>query len=263
MKTNHKISALYLALTALCGFVLSVQRAGAETNGLSMMIVAAAAAIVLTLCGLGVESLRKKLLLKPAAPDKLGFAMLMLSGLFFVLAAVLFLLQSGAPGLLNTVTALFCGFCGAATLLRLPLRDSGKMAAIYSLIPIFFVSFFLLMFYRSNGDNPYLYQFGYEVALLLAVLLGIYAAVAGRFEKARPRFRSVACSIGLCFLAQEAVSVLMMPQMVLSIPGFSVATVVMLAGCGMLLCHGMFYPSVREVFPEPEESDEPEETEES
>ena len=40
-----------------------------------------------------------------------------------------------------------------------------------------------------------------------------------------------------------------MPAALQSIPDFSIAAVVMLLACSQLLCYGMFYPSVREVFP--------------
>ena len=249
MKTNHKISIIQLILSTLCGVVLAVHRVGNITAGTAMSIVGAAATVVLILGGAAVENLRKKLLLKPAEPDKLGFSMLALAGFLFLLAAVFFFLQD-AGSLLWIIAAVFCGFSGAATLLRLSLRDSGKTAAVYSLIPIFLLCFFLLMFYRSNGDNPALHLFGYEVATMLLTLLGLYAAVSGRFEKSHHIFRSAACSIGICFLIQELVSFLLMPQVLLSIPDFSVAALVLLGACGFLLCYGMFYVPVREVFPE-------------
>lgn len=248
MKTNHKISIMQAALSVLCGIVLAVHRSGQATTGNSMVLVGAAAALVLLLGGIGVERLRSKLQLKSAEPDKPGFAMLTLSGFLFLLAAVFFFLQN-SRSILWIIMAVFCGFCGITTILRLSLRDSGKTAAVYSLVPIFFLSFFLLMFYRSNGDNPYLHLFGYEVAVMLIVLLGLYASVAGRFEKSRPLFRSICCSIGVCFIVQELAALLLMPAALLSIPDFSIAAVVMLLACSQLLCYGMFYPSVREVFP--------------
>jgi hypothetical protein len=250
MKTNHKISIMQAGLSVLCGVVLAVHRSRPASTGAAMAVVGLAAAIVLALGGLGICQLREKLQLKPASPDKLGFSLLALSGFLFLLAAAFFFLENTAS-LLGIIIALFCGFCGIATILRVSQRDSGKTAAVYSLVPIFFLSFFLLMLYRSNGDNPNLRLFGYEIAVMLLVLLGMYLAVAGRFEGDRPRFRSIGCSIGFCLIAQEMISFLLMPQMLLSIPDFSVAALVMLLACGLLLCYGMFFPSVREVFPEP------------
>jgi len=249
MKTNHKISMIQGALSFLCGIVLAVHRYSQSSTGVAMCLVGIVAVLVLTFCSFSVESLRKKLQLKPAEPDKLGFAMLAFSGFLFIIAGVLFFLQN-KTSFLWMIAAAFSIFCGATTILRLSLRDTGKMAAVYSLIPLFFLSFFLLMFYRSNGDNPYLHQFGYEVAVMLIVLLGLYTTVSGRFEKSRPCLRSATCSIGLSFVAQELFSFLLMPHILLSIPDFSVAALVMLLACGFLLCYGMFYPTVRDVFPE-------------
>ena len=247
MKTNHKLSFLQLALIAACGVVLAVHRSG-QPAGFSMFLVGAAAALVLGFAALGVLRIRKKLQLKPAEPDKLGFAMLAASGLIFLIAAALFLMQGDASSLMRMITALFCACCGASALMRLSLRDSGKNAAVFSLVPIFFVSFYLLMFYRSNGDNPYLHRFGYEVAVLLSTLLGLYAATAGRFEKARPLFRTVSCSVALCLLAQEMISLLLMTRAIFAIPGFSLGSAVMMAACGFLLCYGLFYPTVQDVL---------------
>ena len=146
-------------------------------------------------------------------------------------------------------SALFAAACGALTLMRLTLRDNGETAAAYSLVPVFYLSFYLLIFYRSNGDNPNLFRFGYEIAVILVVLLGVYAAVAGRFEKARPRFRTVCCALGILFIVQELCYLLLTPGQVLTVPGFSPATAAMLVAFALLLCCGLCYPPVREVFP--------------
>ena len=63
MKTNHKISIIQTALTALCGIVLAVHRSSQTTTGSAMVLVGAAAVVVLALGGFGVERLRNKLLL--------------------------------------------------------------------------------------------------------------------------------------------------------------------------------------------------------
>lgn len=180
--------------------------------------------------------------------NKAGFALLAAAGFLFLLAAAFSFLQQNVGQVLRVVTAVFAAACGALTLMRLPLRDSGQTAAVYSLLPVFFISYYLLIFYRSNGDNPYLLQFGYEIAVLLAVLLGIYSAVAGRFEKARPRFRSVCCSLGLTFIVQELVYLARQPQAVYTIPGLSIAAMVALLAYALLLCCGLLFPPVQEVF---------------
>ena len=253
MKTNHKLSALQILLAALCGLVLAIHRQAAA-SGTEMFLVAVAAAAVLALASLGTEKTRGKLQLRPAAPDKFAFALIAAAGFLFLLSAVGFLLQQDLSFPLKLITAAFCAFSGVVALLRLPLRDSGKIAAVYALIPLFTMSFYLLIFYRSNGDNPYLSAYGYEMAVLLMTLLGLYAAVAGRFEKPHPLFRVAMCSIALCLLVQEGCSSLLMTHQVFAIPGFSIGTLVMLMACGLLLCYGIAYPTVQEVF---EQADEP------
>lgn len=255
MKTNHKISALQILLAGLCGLVLAIHRQK-SASGTEMFLVALAATVVLVLAALGTEKTRKKLQLKAAEPDKIAFALITAAGFLFLLSAVFFLLQQDLSMTLRMITAAFCAFSGVAALLRLPLRDSGKTAAVYSLVPIFALSFYLLLFYRSNGDNPYLSTFGYEMAVLLMTLLSLYAAVAGRFEKPHPRFRAAMCSIGLCLLVQEGCSALLIPHQIFNIPGFSLATVVLLMASGLLLCYGIGYPSVQEIFEE-EPNEEP------
>lgn len=249
MKTNHKISALQILLSGLCGIVLAIHRQAAAT-GTAMFLVALAAAVVLVLAALGVENTRVKLQLKPAEPDKPAFALIAAAGFLFLLSAVCFVLQQDLSVSLRMIIAAFFAFSGVAALLRLPLRDSGKTAAVYALVPLFALSFYLLIFYRSNGDNPYLSAFGYEMAVLLVTLLSLYAAVAGRFEKPRPRFRVAMCSIGICLLVQEGCSSLLMTEQIFATPGFSLGTLVMMMAAGLLLCYGIGYPTVQEVFEE-------------
>jgi len=255
MKTNHKISALQILLAALCGVVLAIHRQKAA-SGAEMFLVALAAALVLMLTSLATEKARKKLQLKPAAPDKIAFGLLAAAGFLFLLSALLFLLQQDFSTPLRLIVTAFFAFSGVATLLRLSQRDSGKTAAVYALIPIFALSFYLLIFYRSNGDNPYLSTFGYEMAVLLVTLLSLYSAVAGRFEKSRPLFRVSLCSVGICLLVQEGCSALLMPATVFSIPGFSLGTLVLMMAAGLLLCHGVGYPSVQEIFEETDDEED-------
>ena len=258
MKTNHKLTALQILLAGLCGMVLAFHRQKAA-SGSEMFLVALAAALVLITTSVATEKTRGKLNLKPAATDKIAFSLLAAAGFLFVLSAVCFLLQQEAANSVRLIIAAFFGFSGVATLLRLTQRDSGTLAAVYALVPVFSMSFYLLIFYRSNGDNPYLSNYGYEVAVLLTTLLAVYSAVAGRFEKPRPLFRVTLCSIGICLLVQEGCSSLLMPKLVLSIPCFSLGTLVMMMASGLLLCHGVGYPPVQEVFANAEDPDAEEE----
>ena len=255
MKTNHKISVLQIALSVLCGVVLAIHRRSAA-SGMEMFVVALAAAAVLLITSVLSEKTRKKLQLKPAEPDKIAFALLAAAGFLFLLAAVFFLLQQELSASLRMILAAFCVFSGAATLLRLPQRDSGKLAAVFALVPVFALSFCLLTFYRSNGDNPYLSSYGYETAVLLVTLLSVYSAVAGRFEKPHPLFRVSMCSIGSCLLVQEGCASLLLSETVFSIPGFSIAMLVLMMASGVLLCHGIGYPSVQVVFEDSDAEDE-------
>lgn len=248
MKNNRILPVLQILLSALCGVVLAFHRSTAPSSGVALFLVGVAAAVVVALFSLAVEGMKKKAGPAPAVMNKAGFALLAAAGFLFLLAAVFSLLQQNVGQVLRVVTAVFAAACGALTLMRLPLRDSGQTAAVYSLLPVFFISYYLLIFYRSNGDNPYLLQFGYEIAVLLAVLLGIYSAVAGRFEKARPRFRSVCCSLGLTFIVQELVYLARQPQAVYTVPGLSIAATVALLAYALLLCCGLFFPTVQEVF---------------
>ena len=159
MKTNHKLSIMKLVLVVLCGLVLAGHRFLAAATGTGLFLVALAAALVVALCALGVEGLRCKLQLKPAEMDKAGFAMLAGAGFLFLLSAGFTFLQHDLSMPLKLVSVVFSAACGALALVRLPLRDSGQTAAVYSLVPIFYLSFYLLVFYRSNGDNPNLFQF--------------------------------------------------------------------------------------------------------
>lgn len=256
MKTNHKLSALQILLAALCGVVLAIHRLRTGADGSSMLLVGCFSALILFLAARKLHAVREALSLKPLSADKFGFALLTLAGLLFIGAGILFFLLRDTSSKLAIITCVFSVFCGLVTLARLSLRDSGQTAAIYSLVPVFFLSFYLLLFYRSNGDNPNLSMFGFEVAVLLLALLGYYAAIAGRFEKERPRFCGFACTLGGSFITQELVYLLLNPGHLKAVPGFSLDAVAMLCAYGVLLCYALIYPPVREVFPLDEETSE-------
>lgn len=255
MKTNHKLSIGYAVLSILCGAVLALHRYRCAPTGTAMALVGLAGALVVILCGLGTQLLHGKLALKPAVMDKGGFALLATAGFLFLLAAGFTLLEQSVGTALRLVSAAFLAACGALTLLRLSLRDRGETAAAYSLLPVFSMAFYLLMLYRANGDNPYLARFGYEIAVVVAVLVGSYFAVAGRFEQSRPIVRTASCGLGLMMLVQQLLYTCLSPVTVFSLEGYTSATAVMLAAHGLLLLCGLFYPPVREVFPISEETE--------
>ncbi len=262
LKTNHKLSILQTLLTVGCGLVIGLHRSWTLAPFSELLIVALAAAAVCALGALGVERTRKRLQLKPAEPDKGVYAMIAAAGFLFILSAALSFLDPSTGLTLRVIMALFAAVCGAVTLMRLPLRDAGEPAAVYALVPIFYLSFFLLMFYRSNGDNPYLRQYGYEVAVILLLLLSVYSSVCGRFEKPRPLFRTVFCSLGLTFVVQQVVYCALDPMLMYSPSGFGPAAMVMMAAYAPLLCIGLFYPPVQVVFPPKEAKKEASEKEE-
>lgn len=255
MKTNHKLSIGYAALTVLCGAVLAIHRYRCSPSGAAMALVGLCGALVVLFCGLGTEGLRRRLSLKPAVMDKGGFALLAAAGFLFFLAAGFTLLEQSVGTALRLVSAAFLAACGTLTLLRLPLRDQGETAAAYSLLPVFNLAFYLLVLYRANGDNPYLAQFGYEIAVVIATLVGSYFAISGRFEQSRSILRTASCGLGLMLLTQQLLYTMLAPATVFSLEGFTPATAVMLAAHGLLLLCGLFYPPVREVFPLSEEAE--------
>ncbi len=263
MKTNHKLSIMQMLLCVGCGLVLALQRKLTNAIGSELVLVALAAMLVCTLCALGVESTRKKLMLKPAILDKGAFGLLATAGFLFLVTAALTLLDRSSGIALTVISAVFAATAGVMTLMRLSIRDEGETAAVFALVPNFYLSFFLLMFYRANGDNPYLRQFGYETSVILILLVCIYGAVAGRFERPRPRFRATLCGIGLMFVLQELIFMLLDPAMLTYVSGFGYAAVTMLLAYALLLTLGLFYPPVREVFPiKTEKAHEEEKTEE-
>ena len=67
---------MHLVLIVLCGMVLAGHRYLAAPTGNELFLVALTAVMVVVLCSLGVEGLRRKLQLKPTVMDKAGFAML-------------------------------------------------------------------------------------------------------------------------------------------------------------------------------------------
>ncbi len=249
MKTNHKLSLLQALLLVGCALVLALHRHLADPSGAELLLVALAAAAVCALCAAGVEKTRCKLQLKPAALDKGAFALIAGAGFLFLISAALTLLKHGIYEVLPLVLMVFSAASGVVTLMRLPVRDEGETAAVFSLVPLFYLSFFLLTFYRGNGDNPHLLQFGYEIAVILLLMVSFYSSVAGRFEAPKPYFRVIFSSLGLLFVLQQLIYTALSPRVLVVVSGFTPATLAMLAAFALLLALGLFYPPTRDVFP--------------
>lgn len=263
MKTNHKLSALQILLAALCGVVLAVFRAHSGGADRAFLLVCCAAAVILLLASRRLHALRTALSLKPLEADRFAFALLALSGLLFIGAGALFFLLRGAAAKSAILLCVFSVFSGLVTLARLSVRDKGQAAAVYALVPVFFLSLYVLLLYRSNGGNPYLSVFGCELAVVMLALLGVYAAAAGRFENARPRFLGFVCSLSGCLITQELFYLVLDIEQLHRVAGFSAASALLLCACGVLMCHALIYPPVREVFPAEKTKDTPDEASEA
>lgn len=252
MKKIPPLSFAYWILTVLCGIVVALFRMKSGVSS-GLLIVGAAAALVLCAAAFLTQRFFQKHSIPQAEPNRLTFAMIACAGFLFLGAALLFFVKGSGSSLLRAVMAVFSAITGVASLMRLSQRDKTELAAGYSLIPVFWVGFYLLMLYRGNGDNPYLAQFGCEIAVFLLVLIGIYASVAGWFLKPRPSLRRVGMSWGLAACVQELVFFALRPADILSVRSMSLGTIVLLAACGCLLSAALLAPP--QLFPEPVESE--------
>lgn len=258
MKTTKRLSLLQCLLALAVGLVLGLHRGLGAPGGTALALVGAAAAGILLLCSLGALRFGKKYGLETARPDKLSFALLAAGGVLFLLAGGLFLLlPTGSSQAIRMVTAAFAFLCCICTFARVRARDAGSGAAQLSLAPVFFQSLYLLVFYRANGDNPYLGQFGYEIAVFALVLLGLYFTASGRYEKDRPLFRTWALSAALAGAVQELLFFVIHGQSPLNLKGFGLGTLALLAAEGCLLANALFFPP--EKLSPPPAKEEPEE----
>lgn len=259
MKTTKRLSLLQCLLPLPVGIVLGLHRGLGAPGGAALAIVGAAAAVILLGCSMEALRFTKKHGLAPAKPDKLSFALLAAGGVLFLLAGGLFLLfPTGSSQAIRMVTAAFSFLCGVCTFARLRDRDGGSAAAQLSLAPVFFQSFYLLVFYRANGDNPYLGQFGYEIAVFALVLLGLYCTVCGRYEDDRPLFRTWSLSAALAGIVQELLFFGIHGQSPLTLKDFGLGTLALLAAQGCLMVNALFFPPEK-LSPPPEKADPEEE----
>ena len=172
-----------------------------------------------------------------------SFAITACGGLLLIAAGFLFFLQRNGNALLRVVEALLCALAGIGAILRIREKDNTERAAVYATIPIFMLAFFLLLFYRSNGDNPHLEHFGYEIAVLVSSLTGVYFSVSGRFGRSVAGIRDGIASFGAMMILQEWIFFLLRGKALLAqVRGLSVAALVMLLGCAALLFQAIFCP---------------------
>lgn len=240
MKTG-RLTQTGLALLLGCG--LALVRASAS---ISVLLAAAAAAVALLAAGVLLWP-GKKAGAWTAQPDRLCFALLALSGFLFLIAAGCFavdenafVLHGVASSLRRWVVLLFALFCGVCTLLRLAGRDQGRKSAACSLVPVFCMACCLLIFYRSNGDNPYLADFGVDIVVLALTLLGVYLAASTRFEEQRRWVAEGGLLLSLTGIVQELLFALLYWDRLREIPGLSIGLLMLMAACGVLVLCGLF-----------------------
>lgn len=263
MQTIKKCRLIPAVLSLLFGVILTIVRATASTS----VLLVTAILLLLVLVAVSVLLAGKD---DPAAgvqPGKPTFALLALSGFLFLIAGVCFWMDEAAfevrgisSALLRGVMAAFALLCGICTLLRLSARDQGRKSAAYALPPIFCMAIGLLIFYRGNGDNPYLESFGPEILTMILTLLGVYFAAKPRFEARKVWLYSSLLSLALTAIVQELLYAPLHWTQVHSILCFSLATPILLASCGLLMFNALLFPA--EKLP-PLPSDEPKDADET
>ncbi len=103
--------------------------------------------------------------------------------LFFGAGAVLFL-SAPAPTPLLILKAVFLCACGAASI-AVVRAGSVSSKGLCSLFPLFFMSIYLLSFYRDCARNPLIFTFAFEILTVVCVLLSLYLTCCPWFGKRR------------------------------------------------------------------------------
>lgn len=240
MKPGQKISFLQLLLAVLCGIVMAVHRR-LDPSGANQGVVAIAASALLTVWSGFAYRLREKNGWTACQPDKLCFGLLAGAGMLYLVSAPGFLMYRQLSSVLRAVCGTLAGLCGLATLARLSSRDKSASAGIYSVIPVFLHSLFLLLLYRGNADNPHMSQFGYETAVFAMALLGVYGACGGRFENKHRVVHQVLCSVGLAFVTQELMTLLLQREVITRVAGMGWGALLLLPACWLLMACGLLY----------------------
>lgn len=257
MEMHKRISALELTLSLAVGAFLAVYRhLWAGEKGLGRAVVGLAAALLLTVFALYAEKARARVS-APAPAGRGCMTLLAASGFVLLLSAALFWMEGkGAFTLLTLLRAVFPAACGAAALVRLKHGDRDRLSAMLCLFPVFYLCFFLLLFYRANGDGPDVSVYGFETAAVIAALLGVYAHAAVRFDKPRPGLRAAAFSIGTAAAAMELVLLVLDRTMLLGISGYGWGTAAMLLGMGLQLCAALICPGEKLPAAEPDKAED-------
>ncbi len=269
MNTTKKLSLLQILLSVLCAAVLAVYRTGLQATGKGFLLLAMISLVLCIGFSIGINGFRKKNRLRPAEPDKAAYSLIACGGFLLMAAGLLFFFQTSGSMLLRVVGAVLSFVAGLAAVMRLKEKDATEKAAVLSTVPIFMLGFFLLMFYRSNGDNPHLETFGYEIAVFSLAIVGVYFSVSPRFNDKAIWLRLGATAFGLTMAVHEWIYFALRPQEVLSARGITIGALLMLLGCLVLMAEALYCPPQK--YPEPvapkdeektEETDETEETSE-
>ena len=114
--------------------------------------------------------------------------------LLFVAAALTFV-QSGAITLIVALKGVFLAVCGGACIAFVK-AQSLTSKGMCTLFPLFFISIYLLGFYRDSARNPLTATYAFEILSVIALMLALYLSSAVWFDKKRPT--------GLLFFAMLA-----------------------------------------------------------
>lgn len=100
-------------------------------------------------------------------------------------AAALQLLTAEGFAILGLLKSIFLVACGGACIafIRAQNFQSKGMCALF---PLFFMSIYLLSFYRDSARNPLIYTFAFEILTVIALLLALYLSCSPWFGKKRP-----------------------------------------------------------------------------
>lgn len=105
---------------------------------------------------------------------------------FLLFAAAVFqLLTAESFAVLVLLKSLFLVACGGACVafVRAQTLQSKGMCTLF---PLFFMSIYLLSFYRDSARNPLIYTFAFEILTVIALLLALYLSCCPWFGKKRP-----------------------------------------------------------------------------
>lgn len=159
------------------------------------------------------------------------------AALLFVASAIFsfFDIANSAFSVISLIIAIFAFLCGVCLLGGLKFRRSRDSAAFFSIIPIFFSAFTLLMFYRGNNSNPLVYSFSLELFALLFSMFSFYCSAAVFFGKKHPR-RIVFASLSSIFLITTVLlSDSFLPQLTRGHVTFAISDILVL--CAFLACN--------------------------